>query len=217
MTTRSSRRPGRPRDPDHEQRRRAEILDVAGRIFAESGYAKTDLQVVADKLGIGKGTIYRYYPSKRDLFMAIVDRGLTELNQEIEKQFNSGVGPVVIENCIRTYLEFFDRNPHMVELFIQERAEFRDRKVSLYFETSNAECDKHLKRVQQMIDEGYLRPVPPQRILDVVADLLYGTIFANYLSRRVVDVQTQAAEIVDIVFRGILSDTERQRSRGNQP
>lgn len=215
MTARHTRRPpGRPRDPGLEQRRRTEILEVAGRMFAELGYARTDLQQLADRIGIGKGTIYRYFPSKRDLFLSAVDSGLKELNREIERHLNWHEGPVVIKNCIRAYLAFFDRNPHMVELFIQERSEFRDQKVSVYFESSNENYHRHLQWVEEMIHRGYLRDIPPQRILDVVADLLYGTIFANYLSGRSVAFDEQANEIIDIIFYGILNRQSTSENEG---
>jgi AcrR family transcriptional regulator len=51
-------------DPDLGARRRQEILDAAARLFAKHGYSQTDTQVIADELQVGKGTIYRYFPSK---------------------------------------------------------------------------------------------------------------------------------------------------------
>ncbi|HND54197.1 MAG TPA: helix-turn-helix domain-containing protein, partial [Pirellulaceae bacterium] len=51
------RKPGRPKDAARTARRSAEILDAATAIFAERGYAATDLQLVAARLGVGKGTV----------------------------------------------------------------------------------------------------------------------------------------------------------------
>ena len=49
------RKPGRPKDPDLESRRKAEILDAAAVVFAADGFAETDVQVVADRVGVSKG------------------------------------------------------------------------------------------------------------------------------------------------------------------
>ena len=54
-------------------RRREEILAAAIHLFAVHGYAGTDTQLLADKLQVGKGTLYRYFQSKEDLFLAAVD------------------------------------------------------------------------------------------------------------------------------------------------
>ena len=67
-----AKRPGRPKDEGLAARRCKEILDVAARLFAARGYQNTDVQVVADELGVGKGTVYRYFPSKRELFLGFL-------------------------------------------------------------------------------------------------------------------------------------------------
>jgi hypothetical protein len=51
--------------------------------------------------------------------------------------------------------------------------------------------------------------MPVDRIRDVMSQLLYGTVFTNYFSDQQKTPGTQAQEIVDIVFHGILSDPER--------
>src|SRR5438132_597738 len=56
-----------------------EILEAAAELFAKHGYADTDTQLLADKLGIGKGTLYRYFPSKRELFLAAADRVMVRM------------------------------------------------------------------------------------------------------------------------------------------
>src|SRR5262249_7228411 len=80
----ATRKPGRPRDPDLETRRKAEILDAAAKAFVEFGFAGTQVQVIADRIGIGNGTIYRYFPTKEALFLAAVERGLAELTAEMD-------------------------------------------------------------------------------------------------------------------------------------
>src|SRR5262249_57454593 len=64
------KKPGRPQDPARRERRREEILEAAARLFAEHGYSETDTQGLADLLQVGKGTLYRYFRTKRELFLA---------------------------------------------------------------------------------------------------------------------------------------------------
>lgn len=49
------------------------ILDIATRIFSHYGYGKTSLDDIAAEAGVAKGTIYYYFPSKEDLFIAVVE------------------------------------------------------------------------------------------------------------------------------------------------
>src|SRR5262245_40945181 len=66
------------------EQRREEILGQAIPLFARVGYAELDLQVLADALGIGKGTLYRHFGSKEKLFLAAADRVMRDLNAYVE-------------------------------------------------------------------------------------------------------------------------------------
>lgn len=77
---------GRPRDPNLVQQRKEQILKVTTHHFARFGYQDADLQVIADELEIGKGTIYRYFPTKEALFRAALDRGLASLRDLIDQK-----------------------------------------------------------------------------------------------------------------------------------
>lgn len=64
----SGRREARRRD------RRDAILTVAQTYFLEHGYAGTTMSGVAAALGGSKGTLWNHFPSKEDLFTAVLDR-----------------------------------------------------------------------------------------------------------------------------------------------
>jgi AcrR family transcriptional regulator len=54
--------------------RRQQVLDVAIRVFAERGYGAASTLSIAAEAGVGEPTIYRYFASKRVLFLAAFDR-----------------------------------------------------------------------------------------------------------------------------------------------
>jgi AcrR family transcriptional regulator len=206
--------PGRPRDEALQSRRRGEILDAAAPLFAERGFANTDVQVLADLLQVGKGTIYRYFPSKADLFLATVERGVRRLHEAIEARVADVADPLEqIVVAIHAYLEFFDAHPALVELFIQERAQFKDRKTPTYFAVHAANVGPWREMYQRLAQEGRVRDLPQTEDQEVVHDLLYGTILANYFTGRRSSHAEQAQNIVDIVFQGILTDSERKRRK----
>src|SRR4051794_29220948 len=108
MTQSKKRGPGRPRDAALVERRREEILDTAAVVFARHGYPNTDVQFVADELGLAKGTIYRYFPSKQELFLAAVDRGVRLLWQTVDAAFDASADPLdQVAACVRAYLRYF--------------------------------------------------------------------------------------------------------------
>jgi len=67
--------------PAPRQRRKdarpQELLDAALALFVEKGFAATRSEEVAARAGVAKGTLYRYYPSKDELFKAMVRENLS--------------------------------------------------------------------------------------------------------------------------------------------
>jgi AcrR family transcriptional regulator len=203
------KRPGRPRDEQLGARRTAEILDVAARLFAARGFGNTDVQTVADQLGVGKGTVYRYFPTKEELFLATVDRGMWRLTEYIDASMNDEDVLKQLEQGIHAYLVFFQDNPEIVELLIQERAAFRDRPKSTYFAHKETNIGKFQDRLRTLIATGRMRDLPVEMITNVMGELVYGTMFTNYFSGQPRSLDEQADEILEVVLMGLLTDKER--------
>jgi AcrR family transcriptional regulator len=59
--------------------RRALIIEAAGRLFGEGGYDATRLDEIAADAGVTKPIVYRHFDSKRDLYLALLDRHRDDL------------------------------------------------------------------------------------------------------------------------------------------
>ena len=68
--------PGRVRNRRRKQERPEEILNAALTEFVTCGYGATRVDQVARRAGVAKGTIYLYFPSKEDLFKAVVRQSI---------------------------------------------------------------------------------------------------------------------------------------------
>jgi len=210
----SRKRCSRIVDEESRQKRHDEILATAARVFAQAGYQNTDMQAIADAGGVAKGTIYLYFKSKEALFLAAVDKGIRDMQAFIDAHTEGISDPLDrIAESIRAYLTFFQAHPEQVELLIQERAEFRDRKKSTYFEHREKRREVWHTRVRGLIEAGRFRAVPVSRIDDVMCDLVYGTMFTNHFAGRHKPVEEQVADILDVTFNGLLTEDERQKRR----
>ena len=209
--TAPARKLGRPKDPDLEARRRAEILEEATLAFADLGFASTQVQTIADRLGIGNGTIYRYFPTKEALLLAAVERGLQQLTDTLDAVLDLDEEPVqVFRRAVLEYLKFFHERPALAELFIQERAAFRHHHRPLYFTTKDEhQKKKHDAFFEKLQNCGAIRNISSEQFMGVIGDLLYGTILTNLLSGRTVDPVLQAEAVLDVICHGVLADPKR--------
>jgi AcrR family transcriptional regulator len=207
----------RPVDEELWGRRTDEILDVAATLFAERGYAGADTQELAERVSVGKGTLYRYFPSKRDLFLAAADRAMRRLREYLDAAMSTRDDPLEqIVAAIEAFLGFFDEHPEFAELLILERALFRDRNKPTYIEHREKNVGRWRQLYQALIEAGRVRAMPVHRITSVISDLVYGTMFTNHVAGRQKALREQADDIVEIVFCGILSDSERRLREVNR-
>ncbi|HMC12277.1 MAG TPA: TetR/AcrR family transcriptional regulator, partial [Pirellulaceae bacterium] len=194
-----------------EQRRAARreaIIEAAAKLFADLGYDACEMERVAAKLRIAKGTLYLYFDSKEKLFCVCVDDGMRRMQAAVRDAASVQSDPLdKIAAAIRAYLKFFDEHPHNVELLIQERAIFRNRKRPSYFEHRDANRGPWREMYRELIDAGRVRAdLPIERILDTLGSLLYGTMFTNHFLGRSTSTADQFHCMLQIIMGGILTD-----------
>ena len=113
----------RPREPWRE-RKRAQILEAASRIFAMRVYHLVQMEDIARAARVGKGTLYRYFPSKEDLYLAIVDRAFALLIARLESEHVAAALPAVaLERMIEAIVETFAQ--HLPSFRLIHRGEGR--------------------------------------------------------------------------------------------
>ena len=193
-----------------QNERSLEILDAAVGTFAAKGYAQTDVQEIADRVGVGKGTVYRHFGNKEALFLAAVKHARDKLISAVDAVQNSQADPLAqLRTCMTAILQFFDANPEIVELLIEERALFRDRRPSLFFEhDENRRCE-WAARLQSLIDAGTIRDIPVPEIQDTISRFVFGAMFFNYFEGNRRPLADQSHAMFDVLFNGLLAPRAR--------
>jgi TetR/AcrR family transcriptional regulator len=74
--------PSLPKRERRKQARPGELLDAALDLFVEKGFATTRSEEVALRAGVSKGTLFLYFPSKQELFKAVVRENIVRLQTE---------------------------------------------------------------------------------------------------------------------------------------
>ena len=186
--------------------KRQAILEQAIRTFAELGFRGADVQTIADRAGVGKGTVYRYFHSKEDLFWATTFEVVLRLEK---RTFGAMVGVEGACAKIRAagvaYAEFFESNPQCLEVFVQDRAEFRGAAPESHREYHRQLFHKFETVLQQGIEAGELRPVDTYQTVHGFSSLLYGTVVIGCHLTSLPAVR-MAEYNIDIFLRGIRSD-----------
>jgi AcrR family transcriptional regulator len=73
-----------PRD-----QRRIQLLDAASEVFASKGYHAAAMDEIADAAGVSKPVLYQHFPSKLDLYLALLDQSCERLAEVVEEALAS--------------------------------------------------------------------------------------------------------------------------------
>lgn len=101
--------------------RRAQILDVARRVFGSSGFHEVSMDDVAREAGVTKPTLYDHFPSKKDLYLALIDSDLESLHGRVRGALEGSSGNRErIRASFQAYFDFVDEHAAGFRLLMQE-------------------------------------------------------------------------------------------------
>ena len=90
-----------------KEARPGELLEAALDLFVEKGFAATRVDEVAARAGVSKGTLFLYFPSKEELFKAVVRQNIAGRFEEWRDELDSFVGTTseVLRYCYQVWWE----------------------------------------------------------------------------------------------------------------
>ncbi len=72
--------------------RRAQLLDVARRVFGRDGYRGASMEAIAEAAGVTKPVLYQHFPSKHALYASLMELELGQLTTDLERAFDLADG-----------------------------------------------------------------------------------------------------------------------------
>lgn len=197
------------------EKKRLQILDTALKVFAREGFAETDVQVIADLAKVGKGTIYRHFGNKKELFLATARHCVEKLAEFITEQVKEDPSAVkVLREVALSYARYYELHPEAVEIMIQERASFRDQVFPTHLmhrAETRAEFETFLRGA---MEQGELRQVDVVDVTNAFADLLYGSVVSGCLEGAKGSLLQRVSKAVEILLNGLLPRPANEKTDG---
>lgn len=155
------------------------IIQAAIESFSQSGYDRTKMEDIAKRLGLSKGTLYLYFKSKEDLFVAICERNIQQSDREdagfFVKRENVASDAEQIYDNIRRREQGNDRV--MLEM-VAESARNPKLKKAMY--ELHLKIHNHvMQNIETKIDEGFLRKDVDAASLAIALVALYDGLAVN--------------------------------------
>ena len=145
-----------------KEMRREDIIDAAQEIFFTKGLATATMDEIAEKAELSKGTLYLYYKSKEDLYLAVAMRG-SDLMYKMFVEATPPEKPILqrITDLGEAYFEFFKRHRDYFRMYQYLENSQLHKQVSQDMLSTCANHDSKIWRlvidlIQQGIAEGLL-------------------------------------------------------------
>jgi AcrR family transcriptional regulator len=180
----------RPRRAEHKAVCRARILESARLVFFRDGFAAANLDEVAERAEVAKGTLYRYFESKAELYVAVLTHNGRVFEEKLRATVSPGLQPVEqIRRTARFYFNHWTQNPEYFAIFwalenqelIGELPKGVVEEVTKLWEA----CLRILADViARGVKEGRFAACDPWEVANVLWTLANGLLQSDYVATR---------------------------------
>ena len=160
------------RRKQESERKRLNVLQVAGRCFAESGFKKTTMEEVALQAGVSKGLVFHFFGSKQALIKAVIEDGLLQWSTLSEYRA-SGVEDDSLAELRELFLASFDYvERHPVLLLFARDEEGLGQEYRKQISRRNRLWRERVKKtLKEGVRQGQVRDIDVERVAEVFHQL----------------------------------------------
>jgi AcrR family transcriptional regulator len=203
-------------DQSVTERKYGAILDAARAVFSREGYVASSVEDVAAEAGIGKGTVYLYFKSKEELYVAALARDIRVFADKAREEMESVPAfREKIEAFLRVRLDYCRAHEDFLRIYLLESG-------SMCVNTSAGKELRRLKRnnikyvasvVQKAVDRHEIRKVSAPALAATIFDIAHGLVERRLLGWKEFQVRGEIAFATDLLWQGIGTGTSTRRQR----
>ena len=183
--------------------RRERILSAAREVFAREGFRIAEVKTIAQTAGVGKATIYKFFESKEQLLLVIVEENLNQLRDLALRQLLSDGPPIErLEGACRVIARFIAGNQAFTRVLVQEAGEF-----------AGEIQRRHLALVEQNMpiaevffsalrEQGYFVALDTRSTMQLMMNLIMGTAYTWSLTGQG-NLEEQAVTYLRVLVAGM--------------
>jgi len=190
--------------------KRSTIIEIAIRLFSKHGYSKTSVEEIASLANIAKGTVYYYFTSKEDLFMAAIACKSQEFFTVLAQQIAETKG---FEAQLNTYISLpmkyvYEHMPIMLEGLKSIPFSYLSR-INEYRKISQSKMLMILRRILEngMQEDKITETISVDRICEMIHDwfipgnLRFETYDVESILKRI---EKDHETLVNLILYGII-------------
>ncbi|CQR75177.1 Fatty acid metabolism regulator protein [Sporomusa ovata DSM 2662] len=192
--------------------KRQQILEAAYTIFSRKGYHRATVDEIIALADTGKGTVYKYFVNKEQLFYTLIKERSANFEAEL-KEISVLTEPALnkVKKAIRIFLEFYIANADLWRVLMHEMRGLGHEEPSNFTE---AQREKYRERfvhtigilqaiLQEGIEQGTIRNCDIHKAAHGLFSVIVMMVFQGFVEDSRESIDTAANSIADIFLYGV--------------
>ena len=183
--------------------RKQQILDAAAHVFSQNGYERATTREIAETADLAEGTLYNYFPSKRDLLIGVAQNYAEEVIADIDNVQADTFAGMLTQIMAKRFQRGRERRLFM--LFLYESRHNEDVHEHYMQGALQRIITETEKRLQKLIETEAIRPVDPAIAARTLSATIMGFAALFELGGSVGHSSPEklGAEVTDIFINGL--------------
>ena len=206
-----------------KQARPGELLEAALDLFVEKGFAAARVEEVAARAGVSKGTLFLYFPSKEELFKAVVMESIANRFVEWNAEFETfeGTSAELLHYAVTAWWDRVGatKASGIIKLVMSEARNFPE--IAQFYQKEVMQPGRELMRriLQRGIASGEFRPLNlDYAVFSIVAPMIFLVMWKHSMGPCATDVTIDPhiyiASQIDLLVNGVLLSRAPSRTTG---
>jgi AcrR family transcriptional regulator len=199
-----------------DKRKRREILGAALAVFAEGGFHNTTMAQISKAAQYPLGTIYKYFPGKKEMYHDLVIERVHELGRilyDIAQREDLNVSDRLLA-ALKAQARFYRDNQDVVKIYISERSNIDSVGMPQLNERVNRLHERMVQLFenlfQQGIHEDVFKSYPVRDMAELFADIAHSAAWSGLFRD---EAQDDSDRRLSMIFEMVASGIKKQPSR----
>jgi Transcriptional regulator len=181
--------------------RRAQLIEVSRRLFAEKGFDLTSVEEIAARAEVSKPVVYEHFGGKEGIYAVVVDREVTALTTALTQALTGGGHPkVLVERTALALLTYIEENTDGFRILV------RDSPVAQATGTFSSLIGDVATQVEGILADQFRKQGLDPKTAPIYSRMLVGMVALtgqHWLEERLLRKSEVAAHLVNLAWNGL--------------
>ncbi|MDO9534813.1 MAG: TetR/AcrR family transcriptional regulator [Bacillota bacterium] len=188
------------------ENKRLRIINAATAVFSRKGFHNAKVEEIAEEADVGKGTVYEYFNSKKELFLEMIlythDKYQDRLKQKL---FEANTIEEMLKTLFEVTMQFLNQHKEMALILLADHPPADEETHRVLMEKEQQKVEEVSKMLDGAVDRKEIRPVNTDAAARVILGslALTGSQIVFFENKSELDCKQLTQDVIDILLHGL--------------